>query len=102
MSKSQATKIEPEKQYRKRAETAPLILTERPARTTIKEAVYWPDEGGGYGGASICHSLDDAKYRARETLKMGYGRGSKSVIHIIETTTRIIEVSIGSAENVEA
>lgn len=30
---------ETEKQYRKRAEIAELILTERPARTTIKEAV---------------------------------------------------------------
>jgi hypothetical protein len=93
------TKTESEKQYRKRAETAELVLTEWPSRTAIKKAVYWPQEAS-YGGADICASIDDAKQRARETLKLGFGRDSKSVVHIIETTTRIIEVSIGSAESV--
>lgn len=92
------TKLELEKEYRKRAETAPLILTEQPARTSIKEAVYWPGEG--YGGANLCENLEHAKQQARETLKAGYGRNGKSVVHIIETTTRIVEVSIGAAEDV--
>lgn len=93
------TKLESEKEYRKRAETAPLIMTEHPAgKTTIKEAVYWPGEG--YGGSTSCMSMDEAKQRARETLKGGYGRNGKSVVHIIETTTRVVEVSIGAAEDV--
>lgn len=82
--------------YRKRAATAPLILTEREPKTTIKEAVWWP--GDGYGGATPCRTLDEAKERARETLKLGYGQNpKKNVVHIVETTTRIIEVSIGDA-----
>ena len=53
-------------------------------------AVYWP--GQGYGGATICDSLEHAQAKAEKDKKSGYGR-KKNPIHIIKRTKdEVIEV----------
>lgn len=80
--------------YKKRAETAPLVLSESQWKETIKEAVYW--SGEGYGIPSKYETREQAEAAARRSMMLGYERpDGKSRVHIIETRIRIIEVSLG-------
>lgn len=87
---------EAEATYRKRAETAPLVVTEGEWTETITEAVYWPGEG--YGCGTRHQTRQDAEAAARSALMLGYGRRhDRNRVHIIEIRKRIIEVSISDA-----
>lgn len=80
--------------YRKRAANAPLVVDAGESRTTIMEAVYWPRDGV-HGGTTSHPTIDAAMEGARRTLALGYGRDrGYNRVHIIETTTRIIEVRL--------
>lgn len=78
--------------YCRRAKTADLVLENRHPRTSVAVSVYWPGEG--YGIGEPCRDLRHAEEVARRVLALGYGRVTSNQVHIIETTTRIIEVSI--------
>jgi hypothetical protein len=85
---------ETEAAYRKRAETAPLEVSEGEWKETIMEAVYWPQEGS-YGGGTSCKTREEALDRARGTMKLGYGIDpAKHVVHIVETRRRVVVVSL--------
>ena len=82
--------------YRKRAVTSSLVVEEGKWREKMMEAVWWPREGA-YGGGTLCASRDDALANARKTLALGYGRDDKTEVHIVETRTRVIRVSLAPA-----
>jgi hypothetical protein len=80
--------------YRERAKTAVLIADECDWKEKIVEAVYWPKEGS-YGIGTSCTSRDRAMDIARKTLTLGFGfNPSRNEVHIIETRTRVVKVSI--------
>ncbi len=83
--------------YRKRAETAPLEVSEGEWKEKIVEAVYWPKEGG-YGCGTSCKTREEALGRARGTMMLGYGSDpAKHVVHIVETRTRVVVVRLAGA-----
>src|SRR5690242_341267 len=66
-----------------------LKETKLAPHSDISCAVYWPGEG--YGGASWCHSMDEARDKVAELEKLNFGDPKKHPIRIIITTREIIE-----------